>query len=262
VIKEPIMNKRPEQQRGESAREQSARNRARSAHLRDSHQQHPGARMHSERRHERIDAYDPGGEYAGDAPAYRRGWPDVNYENDNSGRYADDIVGGDYLHDTRQPDIYDRRRERSMREDRQHAPQRSGYNETAGPNDNRSSLYGHPGRGDYMSRHSFGGAAGTQSGYEFPHGHRGKGPRNYVRSDERIREDLCERLLEDEHIDPSDIEVAVENGVVTLNGTVEERWVKHSVEDMAEACSGVNDIVNHLRVVPGGRAPREASGAS
>ena len=51
-----------------------------------------------------------------------------------------------------------------------------------------------------------------------------------------------------------------ENGVVTLEGTVEQRWIKHSVEDMAEACSGVKDIVNHLRVARAGEAARDRSG--
>ena len=75
-----------------------------------------------------------------------------------------------------------------------------------------------------------------------------------MRSDERIREELCERLTEDDAIDPSDVSVAVKDGVVTLTGTVEQRWVKHSIEDMAEALGGVKDIVNQLRVARSGGA--------
>jgi hypothetical protein len=131
--------------------------------------------------------------------------------------------------------------------------QRGGYNETAGPDDTRSSLYGSgqpPGE-----RGNFGGAHGSESGYEFARGHRGKSPRDYTRSDARIREELCERLTEDDAIDPSDVSVAVDDGVVTLTGTVEHRWVKHSIEDMAEALGGVKDIVNQLRVSRSGGAP-------
>jgi len=50
--------------------------------------------------------------------------------------------------------------------------------------------------------------------------YRGRGPKNYQRSDDRIREDICERLAMDHDVDASDIEVAVAEGVVTLNGTV------------------------------------------
>ena len=46
---------------------------------------------------------------------------------------------------------------------------------------------------------------------------RGRGPKNYQRSDERIREDVCERLTYDERVDASDVEVDVREGVVRLS---------------------------------------------
>ncbi len=46
--------------------------------------------------------------------------------------------------------------------------------------------------------------------------HRGKGPKGYTRSDERIREDVNERLTDDGMIDASEIEVDVKNGEVLL----------------------------------------------
>lgn len=79
-------------------------------------------------------------------------------------------------------------------------------------------------------------------------GFRGRGPRNYTRSDQRITEDLCERLTEADDIDASGIEVQVSQGMVTLSGTVGERWMKHRAEDMAEACGGVRDVENLIRV--------------
>lgn len=88
-------------------------------------------------------------------------------------------------------------------------------------------------------RHSIYGRAG---------GHRGKGPKGYARSDERIREDLCERLAEDDAIDAGEVTVEVRDGVVTLEGSVEQRWMRHRIEDIAAACHGVGDVANHLRV--------------
>jgi len=83
---------------------------------------------------------------------------------------------------------------------------------------------------------------------EYRGSHRGKGPRNYKRTDDRIKEDLSERLTEDDTVDASSINIEVKQGVVTLEGTVEQRWLKHRIEDMAESCSGVRDVVNHIRV--------------
>jgi hypothetical protein len=78
--------------------------------------------------------------------------------------------------------------------------------------------------------------------------HAGKGPKGYKRSDERIREDVCERLTDHHEVDASDIEVAVESGEVTLTGTVGARHDKLMAEHVAEAVSGVIDIHNQIRV--------------
>ena len=79
-------------------------------------------------------------------------------------------------------------------------------------------------------------------------GHSGRGPRNYSRSDDRIREDVSDRLSDDRHIDASDIEVSVSGGEVTLDGTVDSRSAKRHAEDLAESCSGVKHVQNNLRV--------------
>jgi len=84
---------------------------------------------------------------------------------------------------------------------------------------------------------------------DFSHGqHRGKGPLNYQRSDERIREDVCEALTDHEHIDASRIEVTVTAGEVDLAGSVDDRRTKRLAEDCSERVSGVIDVHNHLRV--------------
>ena len=77
---------------------------------------------------------------------------------------------------------------------------------------------------------------------------RGRGPKGYRRSDERIREDVNDRLGDDYYIDASDIEVKVENSEVTLTGTVTSRTDKRRAEDIAESVSGVTNVENRLRV--------------
>ena len=78
--------------------------------------------------------------------------------------------------------------------------------------------------------------------------HRGRGPKGYARSDERVREDVSDRLTEDPHIDASEIDLSVSSGEVTLNGTVEHRWAKRHAEDITEGVSGVRHVQNNLRV--------------
>ncbi|OJT18488.1 hypothetical protein BO221_41250 [Archangium sp. Cb G35] len=74
-------------------------------------------------------------------------------------------------------------------------------------------------------------------------------PRGYQRADDRIREDVCERLMEGP-VDVGDVEVTVSNGEVTLMGTVEERWQKRAIEDIACNVRGVHDVHNRVRVKP------------
>jgi len=80
--------------------------------------------------------------------------------------------------------------------------------------------------------------------------HRGKGPKGYIRTDERIKEDVNDRLSDDPMLDASDVEVSVATGEVTLNGLVTSRQDKRRAEDLAEAVSGVNNVQNNLRVKP------------
>ncbi len=85
---------------------------------------------------------------------------------------------------------------------------------------------------------------------------RARGPKGWQRSDERVRDDVCERLYLDEHIDSSEVSVQVRQGVVVLDGTVPERAMKHAIEDLVDAIPGVQDIDNRIRVsLPGGARP-------
>ncbi|MGN6152565.1 MAG: BON domain-containing protein [Lysobacteraceae bacterium] len=79
-------------------------------------------------------------------------------------------------------------------------------------------------------------------------GQRGRGPRNYTRSDARITEDVHERLTHDEGVDATDITVTVSNGEVTLQGPVDDRRTRHRIEDIVADCPGVKDVDNRIRV--------------
>jgi len=108
--------------------------------------------------------------------------------------------------------------------------------------------FGYPGQGGYgESRREL----TERSTAARPGGHRGRGPRNILRSDERIADDLIERLTRDEDIDASEILVAVDAGAVTLTGDVPERRMKHLAENLAAAVQGVRDVHNRLHVDKG-----------
>lgn len=78
--------------------------------------------------------------------------------------------------------------------------------------------------------------------------YRGRGPKNYRRSDERIYEDVCERLGDEPSVDATDIEVSVREGIVTLSGSVRDRVQKRRAEDVARAVRGVKDVQSDVRI--------------
>ena len=98
------------------------------------------------------------------------------------------------------------------------------------------------GRNDELSGHS-----GSASSWNARGPHTGRGPRGYQRSDDRIREDICDRLTHHGDIDATDIRVTVSSGNVTLDGSVDSRHGKRLAEDVAESVSGVRDVTNHIK---------------
>lgn len=126
--------------------------------------------------------------------------------------------------------------------------------------------YDQPHRGGYEGRRDWGASAGSDwggserfgSGYGSEQGsqqprmqresQRGKGPKNYRRSDERIREEVCERLKSHADLDASDIDVQVTKGEVTLTGETASRAEKRMAEDCVEDISGVQDVTNQIHV--------------
>jgi osmotically-inducible protein OsmY len=103
----------------------------------------------------------------------------------------------------------------------------------------------------YGQQHSWAGVgSGGPGGYGSTNSARstysGRGPKDYQRSDERIREDANDALTRDPEIDASDIQVSVSKGEITLKGEVEDRRAKRRAEDCVEQLAGVRDVHNEL----------------
>lgn len=79
-------------------------------------------------------------------------------------------------------------------------------------------------------------------------GYEGVGPVNYRRADERIMDDCSDALYQCAEVDASDIELTVTDGVVSLNGTVENRLEKKIAEMTVERLPGVVDVQNLLTI--------------
>jgi len=82
-----------------------------------------------------------------------------------------------------------------------------------------------------------------------------RGPKGYTRSDERIREDVCDRLS-DSDLNCDEVEVNVKNGEVILTGTTDSGDTRREIERVTETVSGVKDVTNQIRM------RREASSSS
>ncbi|MGH2536965.1 MAG: BON domain-containing protein [Candidatus Promineifilaceae bacterium] len=76
----------------------------------------------------------------------------------------------------------------------------------------------------------------------------GMGPEGWQRSDERIKEDVNERLTQHGRLDAHAIQVDVKDCIVSLRGQVPDRRMKRMAEDTAEAVMGVHDVRNELRL--------------
>jgi len=74
----------------------------------------------------------------------------------------------------------------------------------------------------------------------------GRRPRDWRRSDERIREDVCQWMSDDPRLDARAIDVRVEDGDVILEGRVEHRGARRLAADIAAAVPGVRDVFNRL----------------
>jgi len=77
-------------------------------------------------------------------------------------------------------------------------------------------------------------------------GRQPRAPRGYIRSDDRIREDICDAIIM-EGIDAGEVEVVVVAGEVTLTGSVDDRQDRRRIEDVADQVPGVKNVNNQLR---------------
>lgn len=75
----------------------------------------------------------------------------------------------------------------------------------------------------------------------------GVGPQGDPRADERIREDVINRLTGASGIGATVIDVSVSRGEVTLAGTVENDDAKRRAQDLAQAAPGVVQVRSDLR---------------
>jgi osmotically-inducible protein OsmY len=76
------------------------------------------------------------------------------------------------------------------------------------------------------------------------------------RTDEAIQTDALEELKWDTRVQPSEIGVAVKDGIVTLNGWVDSYLKKIAAEEAAHRVRGVKAVVNDIEVRLPGSAER------
>lgn len=254
-----------------------------------------GRRQEEDRNYSRHSRNRDWSDRAGDEEAGRRSSEDRRYEQGRGGpgRYDG---GRDYSAAMRpfsgsgpRPG-YDRPwqddMEGGMDRDVYGYPSRQSDDQWAVPREQRSQSYRSPRPDRYGDDRGFMDKAGdevaswfgdedAQRRRQMDHDHRGRGPKNYTRSDERIAEDVNDRLSDDRHIDASGVEVSVSGGEVTLDGTVSERFAKRHAEDIAESVSGVTHVQNNLRLAKpdesiafgstsadGGQRPQTSSASS
>jgi hypothetical protein len=86
---------------------------------------------------------------------------------------------------------------------------------------------------------------------------RGRPPKNYTRSDERIFDEIFDAIARDTRIDAREVTVEVKDGNVTLYGSVAHRQMKHWIEDIAAECHGVKDVDNRITVALAAASPAD-----
>lgn len=67
-------------------------------------------------------------------------------------------------------------------------------------------------------------------------------------ADERIWEEVHDRLMGHPDLDVTEVEIEVEEGRVTLTGRVDSRESKWLAEEVTRAVQGVQDVRNRLKV--------------
>lgn len=79
-------------------------------------------------------------------------------------------------------------------------------------------------------------------------GYCGVGPKNYIKSDEHLHQEVCNVLNDDPDIDASNIEVTVNKGIVNLQGIVESKIISRLIKYCIKNLTGVKDVLNNLAI--------------
>lgn len=181
-----------------------------------------------------------GGRRGRETADYGRGygveWADDGDYERAARRYQSGASYGDRSYDYGPYTPYGRRSQADERPAGAYRGQDYGHDQGRRPGESRSFA----GHNEYVEA--------VTDGDSSPGEHRGRGPKGYRRSDDRIREDINDRLTDDAWLDASNIEVSVSDCEVTLSGTVDSRQAKRRAEDIAERVSGVEDVQNSIRV--------------
>ena len=91
------------------------------------------------------------------------------------------------------------------------------------------------------------GSSGTNWNNNLPN-YSGYGPRNWKISDEKLQEKICEILLHSFEVDASEIEVKVEDRVVTLSGNISSKGMRNVAIDLVESIPGIEDVFSNLKI--------------
>lgn len=175
----------------------------------------------------------------------------VEWADDRGSRYAGGGRRGEGRYDEGPYTPYGRRNEAEHSYTRRHGAGDDGARDWGRRADEGRSFIGH---NEYLEAVTDGDTGRGE--------HRGRGPKGYRRSDERIREDVSDRLTDDAWLDASNVEVTVNDGEVTLSGTVDSRDAKRRAEDLAERVSGVGDVQNQLKVRRGSEVNDQTAASS
>ena len=77
------------------------------------------------------------------------------------------------------------------------------------------------------------------------------------KTDTQIHHDVLDELRWDSRVDETEVGVEVDEGVVTLTGTV-QTWAKRvAAEEAARRVTGVLDVANDIRVIPRSAGPTD-----
>lgn len=129
----------------------------------------------------------------------------------------------------------------------------SGQNYGQGSGGDYGRAMGGQARANWPQRHDYSSTYGNSPSSNYGSGGglsgaKRQGPKGYTRSDDRLKDDVCDRLMQHHELDISAISIEVQDGKVTLEGSVPDRWMKHHIEDVVDGCNCVKDVENRIRI--------------